>query len=75
MSSKRQQTMAKMTREQRVKERRALKLEKKQAAREAKAAGETYPPPTDGEEAGIPADDQLEDASPAEVDSPVTSAE
>jgi hypothetical protein len=36
--SKRQQTMAKITRERMVKERRALKLEKKQAAREAKAA-------------------------------------
>jgi hypothetical protein len=38
--SKRQQTMAKMTRERLVKERRALKLEKKQAAaaeRNAKA--------------------------------------
>jgi hypothetical protein len=32
VSSKRQQTMAKLTRERLVKERRALKLEKKQAA-------------------------------------------
>lgn len=32
MSSKRQQTMAKLTRERLVKERRALKLEKKRAA-------------------------------------------
>ena len=41
-SSKRQQTMAKRTRELAVKERRALKLEKKQAAaaaRRAEAAG------------------------------------
>jgi hypothetical protein len=43
MSSKRQQTMAKMTRERTVRERRAKKLEKKQAARaekKARAAGE-----------------------------------
>jgi hypothetical protein len=38
-SSKRQTTFAKMQREQRVKEKRALKAEKKQAVREAKAAG------------------------------------
>jgi hypothetical protein len=37
-SSKRQTTMAKMTRERKVQERREKKLEKKQAAREAKAA-------------------------------------
>ena len=42
-SSKRQTTFAKMQREQRVKEKRALKQEKKQAAREAKAAGLTLP--------------------------------
>ena len=49
MSSKRQQTMAKMTRERKVKERRALKQEKKQAAaaeRAAKAA-EGQPSPDD----------------------------
>ena len=43
MSSKRQQTMAKMTRERTVRERRAKKLEKKQAAKaekKARAAGE-----------------------------------
>jgi hypothetical protein len=42
MTSKRQQTMAKMTREREVKERRARRLEKKHAAaaeRKAKAAG------------------------------------
>ena len=41
MSSKRQQTFAKMERERKVKDRRALKLEKKQAAaaeRNAQAA-------------------------------------
>jgi hypothetical protein len=44
--SKRQTTMAKMQREQRVKERRAAKQEKKQAAAAAKIAeanGETLP--------------------------------
>jgi hypothetical protein len=46
MSSKRQQTMAKMTRERIVKERRALKQEKKQAgaAERAKAAEDTLSP-------------------------------
>ncbi len=37
-SSKRQTTMAKITRERKVQERREKKLEKKQAARDAKAA-------------------------------------
>jgi hypothetical protein len=37
MKSKRQTTMAKRAREQLVQERRALKREKKQAAREARA--------------------------------------
>jgi hypothetical protein len=49
MSSKRQQTMAKLTRERKVKERRELKLEKKQvtaAERAAARAGEN-PPPAD----------------------------
>ena len=41
--SKKQQTMAKWTREQKVKEKRALKAAKKQAAREAKAAGIELP--------------------------------
>jgi hypothetical protein len=47
MTSKRQQTMAKMTREREVKERRARRLEKKHAAaaeRKAKAAGATLQP-------------------------------
>ena len=46
MTSKRQQTMAKMTREREVKERRARRLEKKHAAaaeRKAKAAGAPFP--------------------------------
>jgi hypothetical protein len=44
MSSKRQQTFAKMERERRVKERRALKQEKKQAAA-AERRGETTDAP------------------------------
>ena len=40
MSSKRQTTMAKMARERRVQEKRALKREKKQAARDARNAPE-----------------------------------
>jgi hypothetical protein len=52
VTSKRQQTQAKMTREREVKERRARKLEKKHAAaaeRRAKADGATSaePSPTD----------------------------
>jgi hypothetical protein len=48
MKSKRQTTMAKLARERLVKERRALKLEKKQAAREARAVEENGPAePTD----------------------------
>jgi hypothetical protein len=43
-ANKRQQTMAKIRREQAVRERRALKQEKKEAARRAKAEGTT---PTD----------------------------
>ena len=56
MSSKRQQTFAKMERERRVKEKRALKAEKKHAAA-AERAGETAEsddlaavPPVNGEE-------------------------
>ena len=51
MTSKRQQTMAKMTRERAVKERRALKLEKKRAAaaeRKARAAGVPFTEAADG---------------------------
>jgi hypothetical protein len=43
MSGKRQMTMAKRAREQALRERRALKQEKKQAARDAKRAGGTPP--------------------------------
>jgi hypothetical protein len=46
MSTKRQQTMAKRARELKVKERRALKLEKKYAAAAARKADEE---PTAGE--------------------------
>jgi len=50
MTSKRQQTMAKMTRERTVRERRARKLEKKHAAAaERKAAADGTP--TEGERA------------------------
>jgi hypothetical protein len=45
MSNKRQQTMAKLTRERKVKERRALKLEKKQAAAAERAAKAADSPP------------------------------
>jgi len=43
-SSKRQTTMAKMQREQRVREKRVLKAEKKQAAATAKLAGTAEAP-------------------------------
>ncbi len=46
MSSKRQTTVAKMTRENTIKERRARKQEKKQAARDAKAAAKNPGAPT-----------------------------
>ncbi len=60
MSSKRQQTMAKLTRERLVKERRALKAEKKAAAAAAKAEAALHPdglPTEDGEEVLEEADD------------------
>jgi hypothetical protein len=44
-ANKRQQTMAKVRREQAVRERRMLKQEKKTAARRAKAAGDTVAGP------------------------------
>ena len=58
MSSKRQQTFAKMERERKVKERRALKMEKKQAAA-AERTGEMAEPdgavePVDSEEPDSP---------------------
>jgi hypothetical protein len=43
MGSKRQQTFAKMERERRVKEKRALKQEKKQTAAAERLAGEAEP--------------------------------
>ena len=43
MGSKRQQTFAKMERERRVKEKRALKQEKKQNAAAERLAGEAEP--------------------------------
>lgn len=46
MSTKRQQTMAKRAREQKIKERRALKLEKKYAAAAARKGDDE---PTPGE--------------------------
>jgi hypothetical protein len=49
MSSKRQQTLAKMTRERKVKERRALKLEKKHAAAAQRAAEHLDGPESDGQ--------------------------
>jgi hypothetical protein len=52
LGSKRQTTMAKLTRERKVKEKRELKEEKKAAAAAAKAAG-TYS--YDGEPVEVPA--------------------
>jgi hypothetical protein len=49
-ASKRQQTMAKLRREQAVKERRVLKQEKKEAARRAKAEGAPGPEPVAADE-------------------------
>jgi hypothetical protein len=50
MASRRPQTIAKREREQAVAEKRLLKQQRKQAARDAKAAGETLP--MDGVEEG-----------------------
>ena len=47
MSTKRQQTMAKLTRERTVKERRARKLEKQQAAVAERRAAAGEAPPRD----------------------------
>ena len=67
MSSKRQTTFAKMARERAVKERRALKQEKKQAAaaaRIAEAAGETPTPDApEGEDASADAPEQSTEAT------------
>jgi hypothetical protein len=64
VSSKRQQTMAKLLRERLVKERRALKLEKKRAAREAKAAGGIPPTVADPGDADVDADVAESNGSP-----------
>ena len=48
-ANKRQQTMAKIRREQAVREKRELKQEKKEAARRAKAGESTLLPGTGGE--------------------------
>jgi hypothetical protein len=56
MGSKRQQTFAKMERERRVKEKRALKQEKKQNAAAERLAGETEPV-LDGD---LPEEEQVE---------------
>ena len=50
MSAKRQQTMAKIARERAVKERRALKLEKKQAAAALRKAEATEGTPSTPDE-------------------------
>jgi hypothetical protein len=54
MSAKRQQTMAKLARERSVKERRALKLEKKQAAAAQRKAEAEGMPPTPVDDDGTP---------------------
>jgi hypothetical protein len=54
MTSKRQQTFAKMTRERKVKEKRERKLEKKAAAlAERKLAAEGADTPTEGDDAPL----------------------
>lgn len=60
MSNKRQQTMAKMARERTVRERRALKLEKRQAAaaeKKARAAG-LLPEVDDADDVVPPVDEE-----------------
>lgn len=74
MGSKRQTTMAKLTRERKVKEKRELKEEKKAAAAAAKAAG-TYS--YDGEPVEAPhiAADPADEADEAlTADSPVAAS-
>jgi hypothetical protein len=71
MSSKRQQTMAKLTRERLVKERRALKAEKKAAAAAAKAEAALHPdgpPAEDGETAEEAVDEEIEGAPATRAD-------
>ena len=62
MATKKQQTFAKMQREQRVREKRQLKAEKKQAAAEAKLAALNAP---EGSEAELDEGDTREEADMA----------
>jgi hypothetical protein len=59
MTSKRQQTFAKMTRERKVKEKRERKAEKKAAAAAARAAAAEngHDAPTEGDDGAAPAQD------------------
>ena len=67
MGSKRQTTMAKLTRERKVKEKRELKEEKKAAAAAAKAAG-TYS--YDGEPVEAPVQDAIDSTDEAATADP-----
>ena len=69
MGSKRQQTFAKMERERRVKEKRALKQEKKQNAAAERLAGETEPV-LDGD---LPEGEQVEQVEGQEQEEPLGS--
>jgi hypothetical protein len=70
MGSKRQQTFAKMERERRVKEKRALKQEKKQNAAAERLAGETEPV-LDGD---LPEGEQVEQVEGQEQEEQLGSA-
>ena len=81
MSSKRQQTFAKMERERRVKDKRAQKQEKKQAAAAARLAEANGTLPLEVDENGAPVglDEALvaqddEPEAPDAPDAPVTGA-
>jgi hypothetical protein len=76
MSSKRQQTFAKMERERRVKDKRAQKQEKKQAAAAARLAEANGTLPVDAvDEDGAPVDaDEALVSQGEEPDAPVTGA-
>ena len=69
MGSKRQQTFAKMERERRVKEKRALKQEKKQNAAAERLAGEAEPL-LDGD---LPEGEQVEQVEGQEQEEPLGS--
>ena len=71
MGSKRQTTMAKLTRERKVKEKRELKEEKKAAAAAAKAAG-TYS--YDGEPVAAPVLDAIDSTDEAATADPAIAA-